>query len=308
MRLIIIGNGFDLHHRLKTSYGDYCDFLKGFASEILDDITNLRYFIGNFTDIHNKNDAFWANVEKNLRFDYNAMMDDCKTDYHPYPLHESENFPDSSQLSSMEEFAAATVKEFENIYKFVTSYLFQWIKSVDVEDADMSIPCCFEQKDVFVSFNYTKTLEDIYGINPKQVLHIHGCVDDEFSLQFGNTDEESVDVELDYKKNYGDDILFETAIQPAMERYVSIAEHLLKDLTENIVKLNKWLQCGDVDEVVVMGHSYNGSDLRYYEEFFVPKFKNVNWTIYCWAKKPEETEQAEFFFRKNGLNGATINW
>lgn len=28
MNLFIIGNGFDLHHGLPTSYGDYVDYLK----------------------------------------------------------------------------------------------------------------------------------------------------------------------------------------------------------------------------------------------------------------------------------------
>lgn len=308
MRLVIIGNGFDMHHRLKTSARDYCIFLKNNDPNVLNDIANSRYFIGNVVDIQSKEDIFWTDVEKNLRFDYNAMMDECKYGYHPYPLDESESFPDSTQLTSMEEFAEGIEKKFENIKKFTTSDLHQWIKEVNVYGADLSNPCCFKQDDIFVSFNYTKTLEDVYGINSRQVLHVHGCIDDRYSLQFGNTDEESVDVELEYKKNYGDDILFEVAIQSAMEKYVTVAEYLLKDMTENIDKLNNWLPYDDVDEVVVMGHSYNGSDFRYYEEFFVPKFRNVNWTIYCWVKKPEEAKQAEFFFRKNGLKGVIINW
>ena len=309
MRLIVVGNGFDLHHRLKTSYRDYCVFLKeNNLDGVLSDITNSRFFIGNADNLQNENDVFWTDVEMNLRFDYNAMMDECKTDYHPYPLLESENFPDAYQPTSMKEAANAVEKDFENIYKFTTSYLFQWIKSVDIENTDISNYCCFRQDDVFVSFNYTLTLETIYGINPKHVNHIHGCINNELSLQFGNTDNDPIEVEIEHKKNYGDDVLFESAILPASEIFESIAEHLLKDLTDNILKLKNKMQYDNFDEVVIMGHSYSGSDLRYYEEFFVPKFRNAKWTIYCWNEKPEEIVYAEDFFRKNRLNGKTMVW
>lgn len=110
MRLVIIGNGFDMHHRLKTSARDYCIFLKNNDPNVLNDIANSRYFIGNVVDIQSKEDIFWTDVEKNLRFDYNAMMDECKYGYHPYPLDESESFPDSTQLTSMEEFAEGIEK------------------------------------------------------------------------------------------------------------------------------------------------------------------------------------------------------
>ena len=35
------------------------------------------------------------------------------------------------------------------------------------------------QDSVFINFNYTKTLENLYGINSHNILHIHGCVDED---------------------------------------------------------------------------------------------------------------------------------
>lgn len=32
------------------------------------------------------------------------------------------------------------------------------------------------QKDIYINFNYTHTLEEIYGIPSEQILHIHGEV------------------------------------------------------------------------------------------------------------------------------------
>ena len=46
MNLIIIGNGFDLNHRLKTAYSDFRDFIKDIKNdlltiEVLDSLYNL---------------------------------------------------------------------------------------------------------------------------------------------------------------------------------------------------------------------------------------------------------------------------
>ena len=215
----------------------------------------------------------------------------------------------NDEINQMVKEAAETAeKTFEKIYPFTTSLLFEWINGVDLDDVERSDRCRFKPDDLFISFNYTLTLENVYAIRPQQVIHIHGSIDNQLLLQFGNTDEEAIDVELGYKQDYGDDVLYEQTIEPASESFVSIAEHLLKDLTDNISKLESRLPFDNVDEVVVMGHSYRGSDFRYYKQLFIPKFKNAKWTIYCWIKKPEEVVEAKKFFREYGLNGSVVIW
>lgn len=39
---------------------------------------------------------------------------------------------------------------------------------------------------VFINFNYTKTLENLYGINQHNILHIHGCVDEDEDFILGH--------------------------------------------------------------------------------------------------------------------------
>lgn len=48
------------------------------------------------------------------------------------------------------------------------------------------------QESLFINFNYTLTLEDLYNINHQNILHIHGCVDydEEFILGHGKSFEE----------------------------------------------------------------------------------------------------------------------
>ncbi len=312
MRLFIIGNGFDLHHNLETGYRDYCRFLKKRALEgVLNDIVNSEYFVGDVENITDPDDVFWCDVESNLRFDYEAMLAQSIYDKHPYPPDESEEFPDSRQLDSMKDDAVVTEKNFKGVFDFTSSYLRQWMKSVDIERADTSDCYQFKADDLFVTFNYTLVLEQIYAVNPERVFHIHGCVNDEgWPPQFGNTEKEAIDVEMEYKERYHDDILYEPVIRPASEIYVSMAERLLKNVTDNKYRLEACFPYDNVDEVVIMGHSYQGSDIRYYKEFFIPRFKNAKWNVYCWAKNPKvnEVDEAGKFFDKHGLNGSIITW
>ena len=50
------------------------------------------------------------------------------------------------------------------------------------------------QDSIFINFNYTKTLENLYGINQSNILHIHGCIDkyEDLILGHGKSHEEIV--------------------------------------------------------------------------------------------------------------------
>lgn len=67
MKLYIIGNGFDLHHGLPTSYGDYKRFLsKKYAGTVQD----YEDFVG----IHNKKKEAWKDIENALKVDYRKVL------------------------------------------------------------------------------------------------------------------------------------------------------------------------------------------------------------------------------------------
>ena len=71
MRLIICGNGFDLHHNLPTSFSDYRKFLDEKYPDVVPGILGNEYFSGVMNE-----DAFWTDVEGNLFFSYEQMLED----------------------------------------------------------------------------------------------------------------------------------------------------------------------------------------------------------------------------------------
>ncbi len=65
MKLIIIGNGFDLNHELKTSYSYYRSFLNDNYNGLLHDFEEFPWLDSKCVS------DLWKDVEMSLCFDYN---------------------------------------------------------------------------------------------------------------------------------------------------------------------------------------------------------------------------------------------
>lgn len=295
MRLIIIGNGFDLHHRLKTSFKDYLKYLKQHNPDALASIRHSKYFIGNGVDVFNAKDPFWTDVEGNLLFAYKDMLDDS-VEYLDW------NEENDARWHRAEFDSEMKVKEIDS--SFATDSLANWIRCIDILKAKRIV--AFEQSDEFVSFNYTETLEKVYGISPERILHIHGCIIDPESLQFGNPNQTPTLVRKEAEKAYGDHEYYGMSIEPAANNYVALADSFSKDIDSNIPKLEEFIAGKVIDEVVIMGHSYSGVDKPYYEKLLTPRFKKAKWTIYCYADK--DFDDAQKYISDNELNGVIVVW
>ena len=80
----IIGNGFDRHHGLKTSYLDYYHFLENNCPDVLGDIGLSKFFNGAYCSARpKKNDIFWTEIEKNLEYDYEEHLEETVFAYAP---------------------------------------------------------------------------------------------------------------------------------------------------------------------------------------------------------------------------------
>ena len=295
MRLIIIGNGFDLHHRLKTSFKDYLKYLKQHNPDALASIRHSKYFIGNGVDVFNAKDPFWTDVEGNLLFAYKDMLDDS-VEYLDW------NEESDARWHRAEFDSEMKVKEIDT--SFATDSLANWIRSVDVLKAKRIVS--FEQSDVFVSFNYTETLEKVYGISPERILHIHGCIIAPESLQFGNPNQTPTQIRKEAEKAYGDHEYYGMSIEPAADNYAALAYSFSKDIDSNIPKLEEFLVGKVIDEVVIMGHSYFGVDKPYYEKLLIPRFMKAKWTIYCYTDK--DFDDAQKYISDKNLNGKAVYW
>lgn len=310
MRLIIVGNGFDLHHGLKTSFKDYCGFLKEQYENVLGYIINFRYFNGCCRDLSDDSDVFWTDVEGNLSFDYEQMFEESiaaydsdfmeKDESNDYRGYESvENYP--HEVRSM-----LPTNDIDDVdTSFTSDSLQNWVHLIPIDNVEQDPKMFLYDSDCFISFNYTRTLEVAYHIEPSKVLHIHGCVGK--SLQFGNPIQTPAKIRALLEQRFQNDIRLER-IKDAFEKIQSFALKMSKDIDENIPNLCSFLEKKKekITEVVIMGHSYLKGDKKYYEKILIPDYDSKKWTIYCHTK--EEVIEADAFFKEYKIQGCTIVW
>lgn len=295
MKLFICGNGFDLHHGLRTSYLDYCRFLQQKDPSLLKRITDEESFSGIGQNLTNPYDAFWTDVESNYTFAYDSMLATNKSQNYPSDMQDGD-----SKWIEMECDASEKVR---GLSKFSKEYFEEWICGIDVYGILLNAGMQLNSSDVYVTFNYTDTLEKIYFISKENVLHLHGDVS---NPQFGNPFVNPSEIEKNFCEEYEKEDYFSVSIKPAINKYVNLAKDTSKDLKANIPNLQTFLSLRNIDEVVVLGHSYNGVDKFYYETFFVPKYSKVPWKIYC--RTLRDSMAADTFFAANNIDGSVKKW
>ncbi|MBO4635928.1 MAG: bacteriophage abortive infection AbiH family protein [Clostridiales bacterium] len=279
----IIGNGFDLHHNMKTDYKHYKEFLVNNYINICNDYEKCNY-------LHlNSNTNIWSDVEKELKL----TCDDClesKSDL--YPNISDELTPGWNNIE------IALESELKFFKPFVVDCFNEWISQINISDTRLFPE--INNENYYLSFNYTETLEKLYNILGNRILHIHGKCGEE--LVFGcpyNNEEEIYEALV---REYNDDEWYSLVYEPAIIKIYNCYKVASKKLKNQYLVLSKFIknmkQRECLESVIVMGHSFNGVDMPYYEDIIIPLLKNENWVFYAYGKTNEELDQTEKRIRK----------
>ncbi|MEI8623483.1 AbiH family protein [Pseudoalteromonas sp. B137] len=162
--LVILGNGFDMWHGLPTAYSNFYNQYNQVLEEYI-------HYFNDFCDI----DSEWANFEESLgSFDEDNFHDNSA--WQPSLEELAENH---KLLYGFEDEISNNIEE---LVSEITTAFKSWIRSIRVSTATKLIE--FPKKFKFISFNYTTTLQDVYRIPDKNILHIHGKV--ERNIIFGH--------------------------------------------------------------------------------------------------------------------------
>lgn len=261
MTLYIIGNGFDLAHQLPTRYEDFHQYLIDIYENIDE---NLMYVpsivIGHHGEelqdesavvsllcylINNTEGTNWFDLENALgKLDLLSCFDDLPELYDKDGdrdlWHESYNNEDRAA-----ELLLAIPKISTLFTEWITSLPKPKIKSTEF------LNMINTSEDLFLTFNYTETLEAVYDCY--NVVHIHGKIGEK--LLFGHSD--------DY--DYSDD----NPLVPlgASYKLVEIYNSLRKDVSKNILEnLAFFRKLKNIDRIVSFGFSFSNIDLPYIEK------------------------------------------
>jgi hypothetical protein len=271
--LVIIGNGFDLYHGFKTSYKDFKDYLtSNFSVDESDALIPSAYY-GDYDEnevvsyivqvLNNVLGDNWGDLETALGY---SLYDELSFDLRDINIDDKDSKIDedynlNSQLSSDLNFTFSEMKRL--FYKWVHEELTKiptCLKgSPDIYNGLKKIKDAY-----FLSFNYTYTLEKLYGI--QDVLHIHGTVDSlDEEIRFGHNDTTEVTEQL--KNVWG------------VEELDSLKRYLYKD-TDNAIENHKvfFAQLDSVTDIFSFGFSFSEPDQHYLDEID-RHAKNITWHL-----------------------------
>jgi len=155
--LYIIGNGFDLHHQVKSNYHDFKKYLEQNHSELLE-------IMGNYYDISNDSMLWWQ-FENGLK-DFDSSELESEFAEH-LPNYASDDFRDRDRYD-LEIYIENELSPFRKELQIAFN---NWILSLEQPLIRKKI--AFDNNSFFLTFNHTDTLERIYNIKRDQILYIH---------------------------------------------------------------------------------------------------------------------------------------
>lgn len=301
--LFIIGNGFDLHHKLNTRYLDFKNFLKANGEKEFLEAMDLSF------NLNDDSDFLWQDFEETIK--------NCVS------------IPYSQSIQSSEKSKDYTHEQLVNkltiISKNIDSKIYDWIKSIEnTMDENISLDnnfkkCNFDNS-IFLSYNYTNVLEDYYNISSELIFHIHGrfseSIPETLYVGFGDSnfkvlssyfnlisklsaDSDSDTIYKFYNSNErkGLDPVTESSLNGFLDYFSSrnklayISDNKLYDYTTSV--LNKM---HSIENVVVLGHSFGPSD-SYSLKLLRDRLQNDNVQWYIGVKKHCDLEYVNNYTR-----------
>lgn len=159
--LYIVGNGFDLHHGLRSSYVDFGTYLSNVDTDTYDVMRRC------FT----LDDDFWWRFESQLaHLDTDALLDDAASFL---PSYGAEDWSDSGH----HDYEYELDKVVEAISTTLQDRFTQWVRQINIPPAERLTGKLLQlRRDArYLTFNYTDTLQRVYGVPDANVIHIHGA-------------------------------------------------------------------------------------------------------------------------------------
>jgi len=264
--LYIIGNGFDLHHGIPSSYKAFGEYLRRSDAKTYEVVE--KYFA--------MDAQFWSEFEDRLAsFDSDSLIEDASNFLVGYG---AEDWSDAYHHDYQYEIQLAV----EAISTTLRLRFAEWIRQLRVPWAadfiGQRVPV--DPSAVFLNFNYTPSLRRLYGVPDINVLHIHGAAANPTeTLVLGHgwepvpnldpyrfeQDPEGADMRVVEGQGIVDDYFIDT-FKP----------------TAKVIEKNAAFFAGlsDVDRIVVMGHSVSEVDHPYFEEVIANIDVNrVRWKV-----------------------------
>jgi hypothetical protein len=284
-KLYIIGNGFDLHHGLSTSYTDFEHHLKTHNIQLLDSLN--KYY--SFARIDQN---LWSKFEENLaNLDKDGLVD-----------YLSEYFDDTSDRGRSA-IGIETETSLRQLTKGLREEFSEFILKAETKLINRSTKVPIDIDAKFISFNYTNTLEKHYLIPNDNIFYIHGIAKEKERIILGHSTDPELfideKIEATPPKDASEEVLeqwyedMSDQHNPIYDDCVStVNKYFLSSFkdTKNIIEENSLFfdDLSDIKEVFIYGHSMSKVDIAYIEEVVSKVKSDCHWSISYFGKNEKE--------------------
>lgn len=274
-KLYIIGNGFDIHHDIDSRYSAFREYCKKEDNDLYIKLEKYYY----------DSDMLWSNFEMGLaHINPDSIMDYARL---------LNNEWDTS-FKGMYAFVDEVKDEVDFLQISLKRCFREWVEQLKKANNDKQL--LFDKENaLFMSFNYTDTLEYLYKIPQKnRILYIHGKAEDQFSqLIFGHPfSHEELEGMMPDDNGLEDE---------AIDEIVDYLNELNKDTDSIIAKNEDFFQAiSNVENIYLLGHSMAKVDYPYFEKISNSTSDNASWVISYFCK--DDIVNAENLMQKINIS------
>jgi len=258
--LYIIGNGFDLYHNLPTSYSHFKDYLNK-KDNTSNTVSFLEYIFRG---------SLWSDFEKSIGRPKIDVV-------YRLSQEEEKRLPEfNKQKCALENICDALIQIkllFTEWVTYVKCLQYKCWKKLSITAND----------NIFLTFNYTQTLENVYNIPNEYICYIHD--------QCNGANKDTIGAVLNTERYIcGCDRNASIEIQSENETIVEHIKYMTKNVDE-IIQSPKWQKFIDkiisVQQIFVIGHSVSEVDHPYFEKIKALVL-NAQWYYACTEAYPED--------------------
>lgn len=248
MTLYIIGNGFDLAHGIASRYLDFKNYAWKHGDQYQMGLLETCY--PNINPQKNELEL-WCDLESALgNLDFQAAFDIATEDVEMEEGHEGRY---QAQMEDAPEYSLGMMFDaFHAIFD-------KWVNHIDINVEPLQNIRHFDTNGRFLSFNYTDTLEKVYGISREHINYIHGRRNSNDEIIVGHITIANADSHLSDEPMIYEYQGYENIAQKVNEQRKSVDEIIWKNK-------EYWKTLADVNKVVVYGHSLSEVDMAYFHE------------------------------------------
>ena len=264
--LYIIGNGFDLWHGIPSGYEHFKEYVRLHDRDLFQAVENYLP----------AGDNWWSLESALAEIDIDNIIDDNSQFMASYG---ADDWSDSGH----HDFQYEVEQVVEQLSTHLRARFGEWIRTLSIPTSTTALKFLrrIETDAAFLTFNYTSTLQRLYGVREAQILHIHGeakMPDSELILGHGLNPAQHKSL------NDRDDI--EDLDTRLMEAHSILDEHFLRTFKPSDELIRQYRSFFDhldaVKSVYVLGHSLSDVDLPYLQALLRNhKVATAEWHVAC---------------------------